>query len=251
MSNSRATPSWHTSTGWLLRLGFALLVGLAGTLPAAKAHAHQPFFEETDTTPATPMTVANPTISTALYATLDRADDVDYFSFDGVAGTGVQIGLTIPQIEGQDEFAPVIALIGPGLPSQSSTALPDSQSQALLTDTLGLALFQPASATTFYEPFSRTSYWRRQQDKITLPADGRYTLVVWSADAQIGRYTLVVGDREVLGGDPLFALKLSSYWTPVDGDASSPANKPTTSAPKHCGWFARIVARLTGQAPGC
>jgi hypothetical protein len=69
--------------------------------------------------------------------------------------------------------------------------------------------------TSFYEPFSRTSYWERQEERVTLPADGVYTVAVWHNKGQLGRYTFVIGDRERLGGDPAFGRKLRSFWTPV------------------------------------
>jgi len=244
-----------------MRLSLALCIGIVALLPATSAHAHQPFFEENDTTPAAPIVVANPTISTALYATLDRTGDVDYFIFDGTTGTRVEIGITIPQIEGQEAFAPTVALVGPGLPGAESALLPDSQSREVANG-VGLYLLQPTAATTFYEPFSRTSYWRRQRETVTLPADGRYTLVVWSAEKQTGRYTLVVGDREVMGGDPLFPLKMSSYWTPVKGEGISTATATTTVAPAanperapeatpSCHWLARLLARFRSHSQGC
>lgn len=56
---------------------------------------------------------------------------------------------------------------------------------------------------------------------MTLPADGLYTVAVWSDARAVGRYTLVVGDREVFGGDPAFGLKLPGYWTPVEAPADT------------------------------
>jgi hypothetical protein len=143
--------------------------------------------------------------------------DIDYVTFNGKKGQVVLIGLTIPQIEGQAEFTPTLALIGPKLPV---TLLPADVAAPKGT---GAIVVAPPSrkAPVFYEPFSRTSYWERQEKVITLPADGRYTVAVWSETGQAGRYTLVVGDREVFGGDPAFALKLRKYWTPVVADETA------------------------------
>jgi hypothetical protein len=184
-------------------------------LTASLASAHQPFFEDRDFTADAPGSVRDPTVSTALYATLATAQDVDYVTFEGKRGQSILIGITIPAIEGQENFTPTVALVGPGLPAAT---LPPQIAVRKATDSTWGARVWPAApgqANVFFEPFSRTSYWERQEDRIALPADGTYTLAVWSDSGATGRYTLVVGDREVFGGDPAFGMKLPSYWTPV------------------------------------
>ncbi len=233
------------------RFWLALLAALSLVLPAATALAHQPFFEDGDLTPATPLRVADPLVSTALYATLDRPGDVDYFVFDGQAGQRVEVGVTIPQIEGQEDFAPTVGLIGPGLPELAGVALPDKETRQLAKTGDGLLVLGPVPATTFFEPFSRTSYWRRQREKVTLPADGQYTLVVWSPDNTVGRYVLVVGDREVPGGDLMFPMKLPVYWTPVtSGESASDGAKPPIQqpTPTPCTWLERLLDRFSGSS---
>ena len=100
----------HTRT---LLLGVAV-AGVLLVTGARTAAAHQPYFEDDDWTAGAPYTVQDPTVSTALYATLDNRQDVDYVTFTGQAGQRVLVGLTIPQIEGQAAFAPTLALLGPG-----------------------------------------------------------------------------------------------------------------------------------------
>jgi len=207
----------------LATLSFVTLLLVGSTLAAS---AHQPFFEDSDFTSTAPGIVKDPTISTALYATLDAKGDVDYVTFQGKKGQVVLLGLTIPAIEGQEEFTPTLALIGPGLPAGT---LPNALTAPTKT---GVAILraEPGPASTFFEPFSRTSYWERQEERFTLPADGQFTVAVWSETGQTGRYTLVVGDREVMGGDPAFPFKLHSFWTPVE-----PAQSPATPATHtHC-----------------
>lgn len=180
-------------------------------LTVAPAFAHQPFFEDADLTAANPWPVKDPTISTALYATLDTRGDVDYYTFDGRKGQRILLEMTIPQVAGQELFAPEMALLGPGLPVAalpSRVAIPQGSGALLLP-----ALTGPASS--YNEPFSRTSYWERQSQRVTLPADGRYVVAVWHGAGEVGRYVFVIGDREVRGGDPAFGSKMRSYWTPV------------------------------------
>lgn len=243
----------------------AALVALLLLLPAQELFAHQPYFEEDDLTVSVPFPVKDPLISTALYATLTEAGDMDFFSFTGSAGARVELGMTIPQIAGQEEFAPTIALIGPGLPPAEAGLLTESEAGPLLADGDGVYVLEPVAATPFYEPFSRTNYWRRQREKVALPADGAYTVVVWSAANQRGRYVLVIGDREVPGGDPLFPLKMSSYWTPLEsagettGERTGTTTGTTTSAASvdtrpdrsACSWLARLMGLFSPNASPC
>ncbi|MDH4136257.1 MAG: glycerol-3-phosphate acyltransferase [Anaerolineae bacterium] len=192
----------------LYALMFSLILTVVATAPAL---AHRPYFEEEDIGPDEPWQVDDPTISTAIYATLESATDVDYFTFEGQAGQVILLALTIPQIEGQADFAPTLALMGPGLPKAD---LPD---HVIRPEDAGALEIAPSlgPAPTFFEPFSRTSYWDRQEEHVTLPSDGRYVVAVWHPEGQVGRYVFVVGDKELPGGDPAFPFKMRDYWTPV------------------------------------
>ena len=199
-----------------------LLVLALLALSAVPASAHRPYFEETDITADKPWLVSDPTISTAIYATLDTRSDVDYYAFDGRKGQIILLSLTIPQIAGQEQFAPEMALLGPGLGAASLPARVVNAAGA------GVRLI-PAlkgEAASFYEPFSRTSYWERQEERVTLPADGRYVVAAWHAGGAVGRYTFVIGDKERPGGDLAFGRKLRSYWTPVPEPAPEPTAAP-------------------------
>lgn len=208
------------------RTAVALVLAVCLVLfSTSQASAHQPFFEDKDFTAKAPGTVKDPTVSTALYATLDSPRDVDYVTFDGKRGDSILIGLTIPAIAGQENFSPTVAILGPGLPRVGAAQLPHRVAAPTTSGSrpAGAVIWHaaPGKPSTFFEPFSRTSYWERQENRITLPADGRYTIAVWSDSCAIGRYTLVVGDREVLGGDPAFPIKLPAYWQPVQPASQS------------------------------
>jgi hypothetical protein len=194
----------------------AALAVLGLGVAAAPALAHRPYFEDKDIVAGKPWTIANPTISTVVYATLQTPGDVDYYAFDGKAGQRILLEITIPQISGQEEFAPTLALMGPGLPATklpSAVARPAKSGALVIPPTTG-------PAETFFEPFSRTSYWERQSQRVTLPEDGRYVVAVWHPTRLLGRYGFVIGDREIPGGDLAFSRKLRSYWTPVPAPAA-------------------------------
>jgi hypothetical protein len=195
-----------------------LLTLLLAGMVVPSALAHQPYFEEKDIEAGKPWKIDDPTVSTALYATLDSRGDVDYFSFQGSAREVILLELTIPQIEGQESFAPTMALMGPGLPDAE---LPD---EVVVPEGWGALVLEPppGPAATFYEPFSRTSYWERQEQRVTLPVGGQYVVAVWHPDDQVGRYTFVIGEKEKLGGDLAFPIKMRSYWTPVEAPNVQP-----------------------------
>jgi hypothetical protein len=202
-------------TPWIaLMLAVALLA-----LAAAPALAHRPYFEEEDISAARPWLIKDPTISTVVYATLESAGDVDYYTFDGRQGERILLEMTIPQIEGQAGFAPTIALLGPGL---GQAALPARVERPI--NTAGALVMAPApgEAATFFEPFSRTSYWERQSQRVPLPSDGQYTVAVWHPDGATGRYGFVIGDKERPGGDVAFMSKLRDFWTPFQPSAAPP-----------------------------
>lgn len=172
--------------------------------------AHQPFFEDKEFTMDNPGVIKDPTISTAMYAALETPTNVDYYSFNGSIGEVILLSITIPQIAGQENFTPTMALMGPGLPPG------DLPKQVIKPTNTGVIILPPpANATPFFEPFSQTYYWTRQEQNITMPANGSYLVAVWDDKGQIGRYVFVIGLQEVLGGDPAFPTKIKSYWKPL------------------------------------
>ena len=62
---------------------------------------------------------------------------------------------------------------------------------------------------------------------IPLPANGRYSVAVWHEQGQVGRYTFVVGDRELPGGGLAFPFKL---WTLPCASWPKPAGCTTALA---------------------
>jgi hypothetical protein len=206
------------------------LTAILLTLSVAPAWAHQPFFEEKDITASAPWQVKDPTVSTAVYATLESAADVDYYTFEGRKGQSVLLEITIPQIAGQELFAPEMALLGPGLAADRlppRVAVLPSAGSLLIP-----ALTGPARV--FNEPFSRTSYWERQSQRVTIPADGRYVVAVWHGAGEVGRYVFVIGDKERPGGDPAFMRKMRNYWTPAPQPTPVQATAPDVGG-RTCG----------------
>lgn len=219
-------------TPWIALTLAVVLLALA----AAPALAHRPYFEEEDITAARPWQIKDPTISTVVYATLESAGDVDYYTFDGRQGERILLEMTIPQIEGQADFAPTIALLGPGL---GQAALPARVERPVNATGALVMAPAPGEASTFFEPFSRTSYWERQSQRALLPSDGRYTVAVWHPAGATGRYGFVIGDKERPGGDVAFMSKLRDFWTPFQPGAETPAAGAASDAQERtrCFWI--------------
>jgi hypothetical protein len=199
----------------------------------APGAAHQPFFEDKEFTADNSMLIKDSTISIAVYATLGTPKDVDYYKFNGSKNESVFLSITIPQLAGQENFTPTMALIGPELPNI------DLPKQVIKPQNSGAFILQPPkNATTFLEPFSRTSYWTRQEQNVTLPANSSYEVAVWDEKGQTGRYVFVIGYKEVLGGDLAFPLKMKNYWKPL---TSLPQEKTSTTSAKEITSSGKIV----------
>jgi hypothetical protein len=130
---------------WRL-VGAPLLALVCATASTGAALAHQPFLENPDTTASTPIPVKDPAISTALFATLERPGDVDFYMFTVAAGQSIEIGMTIPQIAGQEEFTPSVGVIAAGLDSSAVSELPEEVRTLVSTQT-GATVLEPVEAS--------------------------------------------------------------------------------------------------------
>ena len=201
-----------------------LLLSIALIFLSAPALSHQPYFEEKDITEESAWHIEDATISTAVYSTLETPDDVDYYTFAAASGQDILLSLTIPQIEGQEHFAPTMVLMGPGFPEGPLT------SKVISPKGVGILILPPPdNATEFFEPFSRTSYWTRQEEYIVIPENGTLTVAVYDQENRIGRYVFVIGDREVPGGDLAFPLKIKRYWTTIEVQGAQNMTSDQTS----------------------
>lgn len=220
--------AWYTRS-WLHSVVLGVLLSL---LIATPVFAHQPYFEDQELTADSPYQIDDISISLAFYGSLDSADDVDYFVFDGKAGQQVYLRMVIPTIEGQEAFTPTLALIGVGL---DPIRVPKPVVQPVNNGAILLRAL-PGKPHIFFEPFGGRNYYERQEATITLPKDGRYTVAVWSESGQIGRYTFSPGKREVFGGDRNYFTKFLAFWTALPTPKPAESFKQSETATDHsCG----------------
>lgn len=183
----------------------------AGLIAPRSAEAHQPYCEFADLTFETAWQVPDASISYAYYANLYPADDVDYFQFEADAGQDVFISMTIPDIEGQEDFVPMMAIFGPGLDADAGADVPARVTTPDGTGALVVPMIDEPEH--FFEPFGRRHYWQWQETTFTAPEAAAYTVAVWHPEQTLGRYTFVIGKREVIGGQLDCLQSMGDYWT--------------------------------------
>ena len=189
-----------------------LVVLLAG---ASIVSAHQPVCEFADLTATAPWEVPDPTISYAYFGNVYPPQDIDYFTFDAAAGQSILLSMSIPATDrdNPDIYLPSLAVMGPGLPRDLPAELPNT---LLLPEGHG-ALMAPLGdePSWFFEPFGRVHFWNWDDYFFEAPQDAAYTVALWHPEAEIGRYTFVIGQKEVFGGDLECFFTFATYWTPI------------------------------------
>lgn len=209
-----------------------LLVGALLAWQATALRAHQPFCEFADLTAAAPWQVPDASISHAYFGNVYPAGDIDYFSFEATAGQAVLISLSIPAIDEVEVYAPRLLVHGPGVSGPADLDLPAALE---IPGGQGAALIPLGDEPDyFYEPFGRKYFWNWQDTILVAPQTAAYTVALWHPRGEIGRYTFVIGRREIPGGEPACLASYAEYWTPlVEGvnpyrDTILPDETPTS-----------------------
>ena len=194
----------------LMILSALLLLALSSTVSA-----HQPVCEFADLTANAPWEVPDPSISYAYFGNVYPPQDIDYFTFDAAAGQSILLSMSIPATDKseQDIYLPRLAVLGPGLPRELPAELPGT---LLIPEGHG-ALMAPLGdkPAWFFEPFGRVHFWNWDDYYFQAPQDASYTVALWHPAAEIGRYTFVIGQKEVFGGDMECFLTFNTWWTPI------------------------------------
>ena len=191
----------------------AMVLALAGLLIPSTAKAHQPYCELEDVTLDSPWQAPDSEVSYAYFGNLYPAQDVDYFTFDAAEGQPVLISLSIPAIDGQEDFKPVMALFGPGVEADDALDLP-ARVEAPAGQP-GAIIDVGDEGEYWYEPFGGRYYWNYENTFFEAPEDGTYTVAMWHPEQELGRYSFVLGEREVFGGDRECMANMDAYWTPL------------------------------------
>jgi len=182
-------------------------------LPQNTAFAHQPYCEQTDLTAENPWQVPDATVSYAYFGNLYPETDIDYFTFDAAEGQSVLLSLSIPAYDGAEEYAPVMVLMGPGIEGDVPASLPDVISVA--ADHGAMMVPVGEEPEYWFEPFGGQYYYNWENYFFETPEDATYTVALWHPQGELGRYSFVVGEEEIRGGDPECMAGMGDFWTPL------------------------------------
>ncbi len=180
---------------------------------ALPVRGHQPYCEFADLTADAPWNAPDPRISYAYFGNVYPAGDIDYFRFEAAAGQSILISLSIPAIPDIEIYAPRLLLMGPGIPEAPDLDLPaDLEIPAGHGAELVPLGDEPRY---FYEPFGGRYYWNYADTRFGAPETAAYTVALWHPRDEIGRYSFVIGSREVFGGQPECFAAYAEYWNPL------------------------------------
>ncbi len=174
----------------------ALVSGLILAFSAV-AWSHVPIFEDKDIKGFDDALAVNRVDgSHAIYAKLDTPEDVDFFSVEVKEPMRFYANIIVPLSEGYEDYYPVFAVLGPGLPSPGPGLPfepPEGYGAVLVQAEPGAGDERPV----FHEHFSNTFYYRGipSFDREVTHA-GTYYIVVWHTRCEPGSYVVSYGRGE-------------------------------------------------------
>lgn len=172
-----------------------VIVILSIIFVSTSVYAHKPIFSDgTNTSIDKAIKVDNPEISWAVYGELTEESDVQYYVIDGEKGMDLYVQMTIPKIEGNEDFTPSIAILC------KEFEKPENEVPFEVPQGYGVKIIEPTEIQEeFFEPFTQTRYYFRQEETIKLENDSPYYIVVYDQEGEEGKYTLAIGKKEEFG----------------------------------------------------
>lgn len=177
-------------------LGFPVFLGvLIGMLLPQRLLAHRPVFtEDAATSAATAIPMADPNISQVVYREISRERPQVWLTFTMPKDCELFIQIGVPVIDRLKDFRPAMAVVGPGLPENDApfTLPKDMGAKVFSTKEVGKPRF-------FHEHFTNTDSWILRSETVRLTSPGRYYLVAFSPQKQVGKLWLSLGTKESFG----------------------------------------------------
>ena len=197
----------------IIIIGFLCLMLL---LPSS-AFAHKLIpTDGTNTDLESALEIPDPVISWAMYENLHEKPL--FYKFDAKKDDRLYSSIVIPKLDGLENFAPSLVLIGPevflelvdGLPA------PESDSSFIYPIPNGYSVYifdfeGSFPSKEFYEPFGQITYWERQEIDLELEASGTYYLAVFDKNGVSGKLALAIGYIEDFSGND-FVTVLPNAW---------------------------------------
>jgi len=136
---------------------------------------------------------------------LERPDDVDVVTFEYEAGELFRAKMFIPAHEDLRHFAPIIALVGPGLPpGEAPFPLPAG---------MGIITATSDKQIPYFDIFTQMTFWPRAEIELTMPETGRYYMLVYGEPVGRALYALDIGIMETYA--PWVLVNYPIYWWQV------------------------------------
>lgn len=155
------------------------------------------------------------------------ANRIQFYAFSVEAGHVLDFDLLVPAISSLENFAPVVMLIGPGLPDpQGITADVIAEFDIALASGSGATcyLYSGTENVQEFEPFTQVNLWTRQEVEVTLPSQAMYYVAIavpegWAQDATsgFGKYIFAPGVVEEFAlldymAIPLDWIRWHAFW---------------------------------------
>jgi hypothetical protein len=169
-------------------LAFTLALSL---LFAPAAGAHTPLGPGSNESLASATLIPDSTKSWAVYASLHRGGEAQYYRFDAVKGEKIPIQLFTSPSRRDAGFVPGFVLMGPGVPERGS--MPNRIESPAGAGHLVVPGTSAAHAT--YEAFSPSVFLQVAGTSLDAPASGTYYVAVYDVERG-GRYGIAIGERE-------------------------------------------------------
>ncbi len=194
---------------WLLVVTMACLA-LPLLLPPRPAHAEIPILESNAAGGDyggfdRPQIIPNARIMYFVMGRLQSDDDIDVVTFDYKAGERIKGVAYIPVNDDLRNFAPSVALIGPGLPK------PDAPLPFKLPPGMGAVLSTTDLESTYFDIFTQINFYPRATVEALAVENGTHYMVVYGKATGSARYALDIGIEETYAPDVLARYPVN-WW---------------------------------------
>jgi hypothetical protein len=117
-----------------------------------------------------------------------------WLTFDGKKGQTVYVQIGVPELDRLKNYRPAVAVLGQGLPEASLPfPSPAGLSGKIITTN------DVTAPAAFHEEFTDTRSWILKEDRVRVPADGRYYIVGYVPSGEPGKFWVAVGEQEAFG----------------------------------------------------
>ena len=160
--------------------------------------------------------IPDPVISWAMYEKLE--DTPLFYKFEAKKDDRLYSSIVIPKLDGLENFAPSLVLIGPEsyleLVDDLRVLDVDTNFDYPIPDGYIAYIFDfngSFPSKEFYEPFGQITYWERQEIDFELEAPGTYYMAVFDKNGSTGKLALAIGYIEDFSGND-FVTVLPNAW---------------------------------------